>query len=66
MQAVIVADRIAQTARMLVNLRARLAGGAGDQVSGTAKHLQEAIADLTRLELKLRGRRWHAPQDDPN
>jgi hypothetical protein len=56
MQALIVADRIAATARMLVSLHARRAGGANDPRSDTVKRLQEAIADLTRLELKLRQR----------
>jgi hypothetical protein len=66
MQTHIVADRIAATARMLVSLYVRLAGAASEPMSSTEKRLQEAIADLTRLELKLRGRRWHAPQDVPD
>jgi hypothetical protein len=66
MQAPSAADRIAATARMLARLRARLPGGATESVLTTNKRLHEAIADLTRLELKLRARRWCAPQDVPD
>jgi hypothetical protein len=54
MQPLTVADRLAATARMLVSLHARHAAATNDTLSGTVKRLQEAIADLTRLESKLR------------
>ena len=66
MQTLIAADRIAATVQMLASLHARHADATDDTVLGAMKRLQEAIADLTNLELKLRGRRWHAPQDVPD
>ena len=49
--------RIIAALRMLIGLQARLEGGAGDLVLNAIERLKEGIADLTRLELKLRGRR---------
>ena len=60
------AERIAATVRMLLRLQARREGGASALALSTTKRLQDAIADLTRLELKMRGRRWQAPQDVPD
>jgi len=60
------ADRVAATARMLESPHARYPDVADDTVKGAMKRLQDAIADLARLELKLRGRQWHAPQDVPD
>jgi hypothetical protein len=60
------AERIAATIRMLLRLQARLEGRASAPALSAMKRLQEAIADLTRMELKLRGRRWHVPQDVPD
>jgi hypothetical protein len=60
------ADRVASTARMLESLHARYPNAADDTVKAAMKRLQDAITDFARLELKLRGRQWHAPQDVPD
>ena len=54
------ADRVASTARMLESLHARYPSAADDTVKAAMKRMEDAITDLARLELKLRGRQWHA------
>ena len=60
------ADRVANTARMLQGLHARYPDATDGTVKAAMKRLEDAITDLARLELKLRGRQWHAPQDVPD
>jgi len=59
-------DRVVSTARMLESLNARYPNAADETVKAATKRMQDAITDLARLELKLRGHQWHAPQDVPD